>query len=76
MTPEIKHIEPIDDKSKPASEIIKLVNDEVELSPVKSVKNELEISSDPPVNNESKSKNKEAIPQPETSSPIYPTREQ
>src|SRR6185436_263565 len=64
MTPEIIHVEHMNNKSEPSSRIIELVNDKPEISP------------DLPVNNKSKASNEKAISQPEPLPPSYLTREQ
>ncbi|CAJ0642949.1 923_t:CDS:1 [Entrophospora sp. SA101] len=48
LPPEIEHVESVDDRSEPASEIIKPANDEVEPSPIESVENELRASNEAP----------------------------
>ncbi|CAJ0642953.1 926_t:CDS:2 [Entrophospora sp. SA101] len=63
LPPEIEHVESVDDRSEPASEIIKPANDEVEPSPIESVENELRASN-------------EAPPQQISYTPGYQTREQ
>ncbi|CAJ0627506.1 13959_t:CDS:2 [Entrophospora sp. SA101] len=63
LPPEIEHVESVDDRSEPASEIIKPANDEVEPSPIESVENELRASNETP-------------PQQISYPPGYQTREQ
>ncbi|CAG8713987.1 14139_t:CDS:2 [Cetraspora pellucida] len=57
--PEIIHVELVDDKSEPVSEIIKPVNDKVESSEIIELINDPEISPDLSVNNEPKTINEE-----------------
>ncbi|CAG8674441.1 121_t:CDS:2, partial [Paraglomus brasilianum] len=58
-SPEIVHVELIDDKSKPVSGVIKPANDKVEPSPIESVENEPHISPDLPANYKSELSNNE-----------------
>ena len=74
--PEIIHVGPVDDKSKPVSEIIKPANDKVEPSPIESVENEPEISPDLPANYKYELSNKEVNAQSETYPPGYISREE
>ncbi|CAG8655324.1 5251_t:CDS:2, partial [Paraglomus brasilianum] len=73
--PEIVHVELVDDKSEPVSEIIKPVNDKVEYPKIIELINDPEISPDLPVNNEPKTIN-EVSPQQISCPPGYQTREQ
>ncbi|CAG8650271.1 10447_t:CDS:1, partial [Diversispora eburnea] len=72
MSPEIEHVEPLDDEVESYSETIELVSDEPDLY----INDEPETSPDPPVNDETKSRNEEATTQAETLSPTYPARKQ
>ncbi|CAG8625427.1 10153_t:CDS:2, partial [Scutellospora calospora] len=73
--PEIVHIELVDDKSEPVSEIIKPVNDKVESLEIIELINDSEIFPDLPVNNKPKTIN-EVSPQQISCLLGYQTREQ